>query len=196
MRPHRSILVDRRWLTGQGGAGEELLTKGNPWVAVGRKGTHHRGLAVVREDDGGGRRQWRRCRRGRTMDSSGSSWSGGEAGGAQTAAIDGDPRRRRMRRGELAHPTLMAGGSSSNSVLDEEATMASLFPCMDDDKSGSTVVGHGEQSRREVERSRAVARWCEGEGNGRRVPLLTTRERVRITPLCMVSRVLATGTSN
>jgi hypothetical protein len=72
------------------------------------------------------------------------------------AVIDGDPRRRRMRRGELAHPTLMASGSSSNSVLDEEAMMASLFPCLDGDKSGSTVVGHGEQSRREVERSRAV----------------------------------------
>jgi hypothetical protein len=112
------------------------------------------------------------------------------------AAIDGDPRRRRMWHGELAHPTLMAGGSSSNSVLDEEAMMASLFPCLDGDKSGSTVVGHGEQSRREVERSRAVARRCEGEGNGRRVPLLATRARVRTTPLCTVSRVLATGMSS
>jgi hypothetical protein len=34
-----------------GGAGEELWTTGNPWVALGWKGTHHSGLAVVREDD-------------------------------------------------------------------------------------------------------------------------------------------------
>jgi hypothetical protein len=29
------------------------LDQGNPWVVVGRKGVHHRGLPVVREDDDG-----------------------------------------------------------------------------------------------------------------------------------------------
>jgi hypothetical protein len=43
-RPRQSIPVGRRRLTGQGGAGEELRTKRNPWVAVGWKGAHHRGL--------------------------------------------------------------------------------------------------------------------------------------------------------
>jgi hypothetical protein len=43
-------------------------------------------------------------------------------------------------------------------VLEEEATMASLFPGFDGDESGSVVAGHDEQSRRGVERSRVVAR--------------------------------------
>jgi hypothetical protein len=46
-------------------------------------------------------------------------------------AVDGDLRRRRRRRGELARPTSMDGGSRSNSVLEEEATTASLFPGLD-----------------------------------------------------------------
>jgi hypothetical protein len=63
-------------------------------------------------------------------------------------AVNDDPRRRRRQRGELARPASMTGGSSSNSVLEEEATLASLFPVLDGDESGSAVAGHGEQSRR------------------------------------------------
>jgi hypothetical protein len=66
------------------------------------------------------------------------------------AGVDGDPRGRRQR-GELARPTSMAGGSSSNPVLEEEATTASLFPGLDGDGSSSAVVDHGEQSRCGVE---------------------------------------------
>jgi hypothetical protein len=187
-RPRRLIPAGRRRLAGQGDVGEELWTKGNPWVAVGKKGAHHRGLAVMREDDDGwttartGGRRRRRCRHGRTTDSSSSSWSGGEAGGARTAAVNGDPREIRRWRGELACSTSMADGSSSNSVLEEEVTTESLFLSLDGDGSGSAVVGHGKQSRRGVEQSRAVAGWREGEGNGRRVPLLATCERVRTAP--------------
>jgi hypothetical protein len=79
--PRQSILVAWHRLTGQGGAEEELRTKGNLWVAVGQKGAHHRGLAAVREDDAGwtmatartGGHRRRRCRCGHTMDSSSSS---------------------------------------------------------------------------------------------------------------------------
>jgi hypothetical protein len=59
--------------------------------------------------------------------------------------------------------------------------MASLFPSLDGDGSGLVVAGHGEQSQRGGEQSRAVAGWHEGEGNGRRVPLLATREQGRTT---------------
>jgi hypothetical protein len=34
------------------------------------------------------------------------------------AAVNGDLRGRRRQQGELAHPALMVGGSSSNSVLE------------------------------------------------------------------------------
>jgi hypothetical protein len=94
----------------------------------------------------------------------------------------GDPHGTRRRRGELARLASMAGDSSSNSVLEEEATTASLFPGLDGDGSGSVVAGHGKQSQRGGERSRAVAGRREGEGNGRQVPLLAMRERVRTTP--------------
>jgi hypothetical protein len=59
-------------------------------------------------------------------------------------AVDGDPCQRRRWSGELARPAAMVGGSSPNSVLDEEATMTSLFPGLDGDGSGLAVVGHGE----------------------------------------------------
>jgi hypothetical protein len=42
----------------------------------------------------------------------------------------------------------MTDGSSSNSVLDEEAMTASLSPSLDGDGSGSAVAGHGKQSGR------------------------------------------------
>jgi hypothetical protein len=51
-----SIPADRRRLTREGGVGEELWNTGNQWVVVGCKGSHHSGLASVRENDGGGRR--------------------------------------------------------------------------------------------------------------------------------------------
>jgi hypothetical protein len=60
--------------------------------------------------------------------------------------VDGDPRRRRRRRGELTRPASMTDGSCSNSVLEEEATTVSLSPGLDGDGSGSTVAGHGKQS--------------------------------------------------
>jgi hypothetical protein len=50
--------------------------------------------------------------------------------------VNGDPRGRRRRRGELAHPVSMANGSSSNSVLEEEATMVSIFLSLDSEGSG------------------------------------------------------------
>jgi hypothetical protein len=65
-------------------------------------------------------------------------------------AIDSDPRGRR-RRGELAVPTSMPGGSSSKPVLEEEATTTSLFFGLDGDGSGSEVAGHDEQSQCGVE---------------------------------------------
>jgi hypothetical protein len=99
------------------------------------------------------------------------------------AVVDSDPRRRRRRRrGELAHPASMAGGSSSNSVLEQEATTVSLFLGLDGDRSGAVVAGHCEQSQHRGEQSRAVAGQHKGEGNGRRVTLLATCERVRTTP--------------
>jgi hypothetical protein len=49
------------------------------------------------------------------------------------AVVNGDPRGRRRQRGELARPASMAGSSSSNSVLEEEATTMSLFPSLDGD---------------------------------------------------------------
>jgi hypothetical protein len=48
-RLHRSILTGRWQLAGEGGAGDELWTTGNPWVVVGWKGAHHSGLAAVRK---------------------------------------------------------------------------------------------------------------------------------------------------
>jgi hypothetical protein len=47
--------------------------------------------------------------------------------------VNDDPHGRRRRRGELARPSSMAGGSS-------------FFPGLDNDESGSSVAGHGEQS--------------------------------------------------
>jgi hypothetical protein len=49
----RPIPASRWRLTGEGGAEEELWTKGNVWVPVGWMGAHHSGLAVVREDNDG-----------------------------------------------------------------------------------------------------------------------------------------------
>jgi hypothetical protein len=40
-------LADRRRLTGEGGAGEEIWTKGNPWVAVGWKEAHHSDVSMT-----------------------------------------------------------------------------------------------------------------------------------------------------
>jgi hypothetical protein len=153
--PRRSIPTGRLRLTGQGCAGEELRTKENPWVAIGRKGAHHRGLAAVRADDGEwmtatartGGHQRRRCRRGRTTNSNDSYWSGGEVRVARIEAVDHYLRGRRRRHGELARLASMVGGSSSNSVLEEEATTVNLFPSLDGDRSGSAVAGHDEQSR-------------------------------------------------
>jgi hypothetical protein len=39
--------LHRRWLTGEGGAGEEAWTTGNSWVAVGWKEAHHSGVSTV-----------------------------------------------------------------------------------------------------------------------------------------------------
>jgi hypothetical protein len=74
------------------------------------------------------------------------------------AVVNGDPRGRRRQRGELARPASMAGSSSSNSVLEEEATTMSLFPSLDGDESGSAVAGHSEQSRRAEAKVRAEQR--------------------------------------
>jgi hypothetical protein len=82
------------------------------------------------------------------------------------AVVNDDPCGRRRRHGELARPASMVGGSSSNSVLEEEATTASLFLGLDGDESGSAVAGHGEQSqwveaeaRAELRHKRARVRW-------------------------------------
>jgi hypothetical protein len=50
-----------------------------------------------------------------------------------------------MRRGELARPASMTDGSSSNWVLEEEATTVSLSPGLDGDGSGLVVAIHGKQ---------------------------------------------------
>jgi hypothetical protein len=60
--------------------------------------------------------------------------------------VDSDLHRRRRRCGELARPASMTDGSSSNSVLEEDATTARLSPGLDGDGSGSVVAGHGKQS--------------------------------------------------
>jgi hypothetical protein len=59
--------------------------------------------------------------------------------------VDGDPHGRRMRRGELARPASMTDDSSSNWVLEEEATTVSLSPGLDGDGSGLVVAIHGKQ---------------------------------------------------
>jgi hypothetical protein len=81
-------------------------------------------------------------------------------------AVNSNPHERRRPRGELAHLASMAGGSSSNSVLEEEATTVSIFPSLDGDESGSAMASHGEQSRRaevkarvEQRHKRARGRW-------------------------------------
>jgi hypothetical protein len=96
--------------------------------------------------------------------------------------VNGDPRGRRRRHGKFARSASMAGGSWSNSVLEEEVTTVSLFLDLDGDRSGLEVAGHDEQSWRGGERSRALVGWHEGEGNARRVPLRATREQVRTSP--------------
>jgi hypothetical protein len=60
--------------------------------------------------------------------------------------VDDDPRGRRRRRDELTHPASMIDGSSSNSVLEKEATTVSLSHGLDGDGGGSTVAGHSKQS--------------------------------------------------
>jgi hypothetical protein len=50
-----------------------------------------------------------------------------------------------MRRGELARPASMTDDSSSNWVLEEEATTVSLSPGLDGDGSGLVVAIHGKQ---------------------------------------------------
>jgi hypothetical protein len=66
--------------------------------------------------------------------------------GGQSAVVNGDPRVRRRQCSELTRPASMTDGSSSNSVLEEEATTASLSPGLGGDGSGSAVAGHGKQS--------------------------------------------------
>jgi hypothetical protein len=67
-------------------------------------------------------------------------------GGCRKAVVDGDLHERSRRRGELAHLVSMTDGSSSNSVLEEEATTVSLSLHLDSDRSGSTVASHGKKS--------------------------------------------------
>jgi hypothetical protein len=73
----------------------------------------------------------------------------------------------------------MAGGSSSNSVLEEEATTVNLFPGLDGDRSGSAVAGHDEQS------------WCGAERTGKDHSTWGGGHRrctVTVESLCTVSR--------
>jgi hypothetical protein len=60
--------------------------------------------------------------------------------------VDGDPRRRRRRCGEITHPVSMTDGLRSNSVLEEEAMMASHSPSLVNDGSSSVVAHHSKQS--------------------------------------------------
>jgi hypothetical protein len=80
------------------------------------------------------------------------------------AAVNDDPCRRRRRHGELSHSASMASGTSSISVLGEEATTASHFPSLDGDESGSAVDGHGEQSQRAEVKVRAEQRHKRARG--------------------------------
>jgi hypothetical protein len=64
--------------------------------------------------------------------------------GGRSAVVDGDLHGRRRRCGELTRPTSMTDGSSSNSMLEEEATMTRLSPNLDGDGRGSAVGSHGE----------------------------------------------------
>jgi hypothetical protein len=80
--------------------------------------------------------------------------------------VDGDPRGRRRQCGELARPASMTDGSSSNSVLEEEATTASLSPGLDDDGSDSAVAVHGKQSGGQQWRVEQSSGTSELEGDG------------------------------
>jgi hypothetical protein len=96
--------------------------------------------------------------------------------------VNYDPHGRRRRHRKLARSVSMAGGSCSDSVLEEEVTTASLFLDLDGDQSGLAVASHGEQSWHGGEQSRALVGWHEGEGNARRVLLRATHEQVRTSP--------------
>jgi hypothetical protein len=93
---HRPIPVGQRWLTGEGGSGEEAWTKGNPWVAVGWMEAHHSGVstAVVPGrwgNDGAGLEAGSRCSGTgrRVAGCSGEAIAGiGRAGGQLVRAVE------------------------------------------------------------------------------------------------------------
>jgi hypothetical protein len=109
--------------------------------------------------------------------------------------VDGDLHERRRRHSELAHLVSMTDGSSSNSVLEEEAMTVSLSPSLDGDGSGSVVVGHGKQSGGRHWRAKQSSGTSELEGDGGMALFFVevlTGQRVRVA--CRVARrVVATG---
>jgi hypothetical protein len=80
--------------------------------------------------------------------------------------VDGDPHERRRRPGELTHLASMTDGSSSNSVLVEEATTVSLSPILDGDGSGSAVASHGKHSSGRQQRAKQSSGTSEFEVMG------------------------------
>jgi hypothetical protein len=78
------------------------------------------------------------------------------AGGGWSTVVDGDPCRRRRQCGELAHPASLAGGLSSNPVLEKEAMTTNLSLGLDGDEgerrwpaTGSRDDGGGRAEKRQ-----------------------------------------------
>jgi hypothetical protein len=115
--------------------------------------------------------------------------------GGRSTVVDGDPRRRRRRCGDLTHPALMIDSLSSNSVLEEEATTASLSPGLDRNVSSSAVAGHSKQSGGRQWRAEHSSDTSELKGDSGMVLFFVdvlTEQRVRV--VCQAARrVVATG---
>jgi hypothetical protein len=109
--------------------------------------------------------------------------------------VNGDPRGRRRQCGELARPASMTDGSSSNSVLEEEATMTRLSPSLDGDGRGSAVASHGKQSGERQWRAEKSSGTSELEGDDGMALFFVevlTEQRVRLA--CQAAhRVVATA---
>jgi hypothetical protein len=109
--------------------------------------------------------------------------------------VDDDLRGRRRRCGELARPVSMTDGSSSNSVLEEEATMTHLSPGLDGDGRGSAVASHSKQSGKRQWRAEKSSGTSELEGDDGMALFfieVLTEQRVRLA--CQAAhRVVATA---
>jgi hypothetical protein len=133
-----------------------------------------------------GGRQWQRCRHGQTMDSCGPPRRGGEAGGARTAAVNGEAARGRRWLGEWLFLVSLASDSGSWLLVHVEGVMAVRFPDLVGNDAGQrcpvtwSKVGGKSEAKRRVRGKRERARG--GSKMGKELLWQRPRAGIRTNP--------------